>query len=202
MPFWSDDYRSGNLKDPKRQYRFKVEITGISADTGGSLVWYAKTINKPSFEISTGEHTYLNHKFYYPGGVTWAPISMTLVDPRDPDMTATLSDLVELSGYSPPSTPNDLGSMSKAKSAGALGTVFISQLDGDGKEIEKWTLWNAFITKVDYGSLQYEGGEALVEMSLDIAYDWARVDTSPDSSAASKGSATTLNSGKNEFFNG
>jgi hypothetical protein len=199
MPFWSDDYRSGNLKDPKRQFRFKVEITGIDADTGGSLMWYAKTVNKPSFEISTGEHVYLNHKFYYPGGVTWAPISMTLVDLRDPDMSATLSDIVELAGYSPPTDPNDLGSMSKARSAGALGTVYISQLDGDGNEIEKWTLWNAFITKVDYGSLQYEGGEGLVEMSLDIAYDWARVETEGE---GAKGSAATAGSQQKEFFRG
>jgi hypothetical protein len=199
MPFWSDDFRSGQLKDPKRQFRFKVEITGINADTGGSLVWYAKTISKPSFEISTAEHQYLNHKFYYPGGVTWNPVSMTLVDPRDPDMTATLSDIVELSGYSPPANPNDLGTMSKSKSAGALGTVFISQLDGEGEEIEKWTLWNAFITKVDYGQLQYEGGEALVEMSLDLAYDWARVETKGE---GSKGSAATAGTQQKEFFRG
>jgi hypothetical protein len=198
MPFWSDDFRSKpELKDPKRQFRFKVEITGINADTGGSLVWYAKSINKPSFEISTGEHTYLNHKFYYPGGVTWNPVSMTLVDPRDPDMSATLADIITQSGYSPPSTPDDLGSMSKSRSAGALGTVYIAQLDGDGNEIEKWTLWNSFITKVDFGQLQYEGGEALTEISMDIAYDWARVEV-----MQSKGSMATAGSQKTEFFDG
>ena len=197
MPFWSDDFRSGDLKDPKRQFRFKVEITGIDADTGGSLVWYAKAINKPSFEVSTAEHQYLNHKFYYPGGVTWSPITMTLVDPRDPDITATLSDIVTLSGYAPPDTPNDLGSMSKSRSAGALGTVYISQLDGDGEEIEKWTLWNSFITKVDYGQLQYEGGAALVELTLDLAYDWARVEV-----MNSKGSMATAGNQGTEFFNG
>jgi|TARA_Y100000114_G_C11725466_1_gene310729 hypothetical protein len=198
MPFWSDDYRSSTeLKDPKRQFRFKVEITGINADTGGPLVWYAKTVNKPSFEVSTGEHVYLNHKFYYPGGVTWSPVSMTLVDPRDPDMSATLSDIVSQSGYRPPDNPNDLGSMSKSRSAGALGTVYIVQLDGDGNEIEKWTLWNSFITKVDYGQLQYEGGEGLVEISLDIAYDWARLEV-----LNSKGSMATAGNQGTEFFNG
>ena len=197
MPFWSDDFRSGDLKDPKRQFRFKVEITGINADTGGGLAWYAKSINKPSFEVSTAEHQYLNHKFYYPGGVTWNPISMTLVDPRDPDISATLSQIVTLAGYSPPATPNDLGSMSKSRSAAALGTVFISQLDGDGNEVEKWTLWNSFITKVDYGQLQYEGGEALVELTLDLAYDWARIEVFD-----SKGAMTQVDPGGTEFFDG
>ena len=198
MPFWSDDFRSKQLNDPKRQFRFKIEITGINAETGGSLVWYAKAVNKPSFEISKGEHTYLNHKFYYPGGVTWNPVTMTLVDPRDPDMAATLSDIVTLSGYTPPSTPNDLGSMSKSRSAGALGTVYIIQLNGDGEEIEKWTLWNSFITKVDYGQLQYEGGEGLVEISMDLAYDWARVELLGDN----KGSMAELGSNGKEFFRG
>ncbi len=198
MPFWSDDFRNNKLNDPKRQFRFKVEITGINADTGGGLVWYAKTINKPSFEISKGEHTYLNHKFYYPGGVTWNPITMTMVDPRDPDIAATLSDIVTLAGYTPPSTPNDLGSMSKSRSAGAIGTVFISQLDGDGNEIEKWTLWNAFITKVDYGQLQYEGGEGLVEVTMDLSYDWARVQIVGDN----KGSMALGGSQGKTFFEG
>ena len=123
---------------------------------------------------------------------------MTLVDPRDPDMAATLSDIVTLSGYTPPANPNDLGSMSKSRSAGALGTVYISQLDGDGNEIEKWTLWNSFITKVDYGQLQYEGGEGLVEISLDLAYDWARVEIL----GANKGSAATVGEKGKTFFDG
>ena len=92
--FWAN-----STMEPKRQFRFKVEITGINADTGGPLVWYAKAVNKPSFEVSTGEHVYLNHKFYYPGGVTWNPVSLTLVDPRDPDMSATLSDIVQQKGF-------------------------------------------------------------------------------------------------------
>jgi|TARA_B100000900_G_C20559000_1_gene708047 hypothetical protein len=199
MPFWSDDFRNTqlDLKDPKRQFRFKVEITGINADTGGSLVWYAKAVNKPSFEVSKGEHTYLNHKFYYPGGVTWNPVTLTLVDPRDPDMSATLSDIVTQAGYAPPDTPNDLGSMSKARSAAALGTVYIVQLDGDGNEIEKWTLWNSFITKVDYGQLQYEGGEGLVEVTMDLAYDWARLEV-----LQSKGSNATAGNQGTTFFEG
>ena len=83
------------------------------------------------------------------------------------------------------------------RSAGALGTVYIIQLDGDGNEIEKWTLWNSFITKVDYGALQYEAGEGLVEISLDIAYDWARLEV-----LNSKGSMASAGNQGTEFFNG
>tara|TARA_Y100000592_G_scaffold28301_1_gene44961 strand:+ start:2265 stop:2858 length:594 start_codon:yes stop_codon:yes gene_type:complete len=194
MPFWSDDFRESTaLKDPKRQFRFKVEFTGITAPQGSSLLWYAKTVNKPSFTIETSEHQYLNHKFYYPGSVSWDPINLTLVDPRDPDMTATLSDIINLSGYNPPSNPNSLGTMSKSKAAGALGTVYISQIDGDGNEIEKWTLWNGFLTSVKYGDLAY-GSDDLVELSVEIRYDWARVETMDGISRAtlSDGSSTSF----------
>jgi len=194
MPFWSDNFAENTeLKDPKRQFRFKVEFTGISAPQGGSLLWYAKSVNKPSFSVATSEHQYLNHTFYYPGTVTWDPISMTLVDPRDPDMSATLSDIVNLSGYNPPSNPNSLGTMSKAKAAGALGAVYISQIDGDGNEIEKWTLWNAFITTVKYGDMAY-GNDDLVEMTLEIRYDWARLQTPGGPSRATAGD------GQSTFF--
>lgn len=194
MPFWSDNFAENTeLKDPKRQFRFKVEFTGISAPQGGSLLWYAKSVNKPSFSVATSEHQYLNHTFYYPGTVTWDPISITLVDPRDPDMSATLSDIVNLSGYNPPSNPNSLGTMSKAKAAGALGAVYISQIDGDGNEIEKWTLWNAFITTVKYGDMAY-GTDDLVEMTLEIRYDWARLQTPGGPSRATAGD------GQSTFF--
>ena len=63
---------------------------------------------------------------------------------------------------------------------------------------KKWTLWNSFITKVDYGQLQYEGGEGLVEISLDLAYDWARVEIV----GANKGSAATVGEKGKTFFDG
>tara|TARA_R110002110_G_scaffold68428_1_gene185270 strand:- start:23 stop:613 length:591 start_codon:yes stop_codon:yes gene_type:complete len=191
MPFWSDNFaESTQLKDPKRQFRFKIEFTGISAPQGGSLLWYAKSVNKPAFTIETSEHQYLNHTFYYPGSVKWEPISITLVDPRDPDITATLSDIINLSGYTPPSNPNSLGTMSKSRAAGALGAVYISQIDGDGNEIEKWTLWNAFITNVKYGDLSY-GTDDLVELTLEVRYDWARLQTPGGPSRATGGDEAT-----------
>ena len=101
MPFWSTDFgQDTTLKDPKRKFRFTVEFQGVNAAQGGALLWYAKTAAKPSFTIASSEHKYLNHTFYYPGSVTWNTISIAMVDPVDPDMTATLSDIIVQSGYS------------------------------------------------------------------------------------------------------
>ena len=95
MPFWSENFGTNpSLKDPKRKFRFTVQFQGIDAAQGGALLWYAKSCDKPKFEIASTEHKYLNHTFYYPGSVTWQEISVAMVDPVDPDMTATFSDMV------------------------------------------------------------------------------------------------------------
>jgi len=195
MPFWSENFgENSELKDPKRNFRFTVEFQGIQAAQGGAKLWYAKTATKPSFAINAAEHKYLNHTFYYPGNVTWNDITVTMVDPVEPDMSATLSAIVEGSGYKPPANSEDRSSISKAKSAASLGTVIITQLDSDGNPLETWTLWNSFLTEVKYGdSLEY-GNDDLTELSVTIKYDWARLAVGKDQRAAA-------GNGAQSFFN-
>ncbi len=188
MPFWSTNFgEDATLKDPKRNHRFIVEFGGINATPGGAVAWYAKTAAKPSFTISETEHKYLSHTFYYPGSVTWNPVTITMVDPVDPDMAATFSDIVTQGGYSPPTDTNSLGTISKAKAASALGAVTITQIDSDGNPIETWTLWNPFVQDVKYGdSLSYDNTDR-TEVSITLRYDWARIETTNDSKAVSAG---------------
>ena len=195
MPFWSENFgEDASLKDPKRNFRFTVEFQGIQAAQGGAKLWYAKTATKPSFAINAAEHKYLNHTFYYPGNVTWNDITVTMVDPVDPDMSATLSAIVEGSGYKPPGSSEDRASISKAKSAASLGTVIITQLDSDGNPLETWTLWNSFLTEVKYGDNLEYGNDDLTELSVTIKYDWARLQVGKDQRAAA-------GSGAQSFFN-
>lgn len=194
MPFWSTNFgENATLKDPKRNHRFIVEFGGISATPGGAVAWYAKTAQKPSFTIAENEHKYLNHTFYYPGGVTWNTVTVTMVDPVDPDMSATFSDIIVQGGYAPPTDVTTLGTISKAKAATSLGQVTITQLDSDGIALETWTLWNPFISDIKYGdSLDYSNAD-LTEVSVTLRYDWARVETASDSKKAGS-------SGQREFF--
>lgn len=188
MAFWSTNFGESDtpLKDPKRAFRFTITIDGIDSQQGGSLMWYAKTVTKPTFSVSETEHKYLNHTFYYPNAVTWSACDITMVDPGgDPDAAATLAAIVSAAGYKPPTkaTNEDLTSMSKASAVGALGQVKISQIDADGKVIESWTLWNAFVTEVNFGGTLEYGSDALTELSLKLRYDWARIDTAEGSAA-------------------
>jgi hypothetical protein len=195
MPFWSENFgQDRTKKDPKRNFRFIVEFGGINATPGGAVAWYAKTAQKPSFAIANAEHKYLNHTFYYPGGVTWNPITITMVDPVDPDMSATFSDIIVQGGYAPPTDTTSLGTMSKAKAASALGAVTVTQIDSDGNPLETWTLWNPFIEDIKYGdSLDYSNAD-LTEVSVTLRYDWARIETINESKKAGS-------SNKREFFN-
>ena len=188
MPFWSTNFgEDATLKDPKRNHRFIVEFGGINATPGGAVAWYAKSAAKPSFNITSAEHNYLGHKFYYPGSVTWNAISITMVDPVDPDMSATFSDIITQGGYAPPTDTTSLGTISKAKAAAALGSITVTQLDSDGNPLETWTLWNPFIDDIKYGdSLDY-GNVELTEITISLKYDWARIETTNDSKAVSSG---------------
>ena len=174
--FWSTDFSSDStIKDPKRKFRFMVQMTGLN-DTSAKTnqVWFAKTCTKPSFQIATAEHKYLNHTFYYPGTVSWQDITLTLVDPQDPDVASSLAEIIDAAKYAVPSTEAGLSTMTKASMASAVGSVVISQLNGVGEPVEEWTLKNAIITEMKFGDLEY-GADDLTELSLTLKYDWAEL---------------------------
>jgi len=192
MAFWAKNFADTALKDPKRNFRFLVSFSGIQG-AQGPLLWYAKTAGKPSFTIAAAEHKYLNHTFYYPGSVTWNEITISLVDPVDPDVTATIADLIVQGGYQPPTDPNSLSTMSKSSAAGALGTVTISAIDSQGAPLEEWTLWNSFISDVKFGDGLEYGSDELTPVDLTLKYDWARLETTnTDGSVGPNSGASTF----------
>ena len=194
MPFWSTDFsQDAALNDPKRNFRFIVEFGGINATPGGALAWYAKTAQKPSFAVANAEHKYLNHTFNYPGSITWNTVTIVMVDPADPDMAATFSDIMTQAGYAPPTDTTALGTVSKAKAAAALGSVTVTQIDSEGKPLETWTLWNPYIEDIKYGDSLAYGDDNLSELSVTLRYDWARIETANPSSPAGR-------AGGREFF--
>jgi hypothetical protein len=192
MPFWTKNHsEDATLRDPKRKFRFIVNFDGISGEN--ATAWYAKAASKPSFQIGAAEHKYLNHTFFYPGSVTWQDVSITLVDPVDPDVAATFSDIVVQAGYTPPPNVTEWATMSKAKASTALGAVTITQIDSEGATLEKWTLYNSWLSEVKYGDLEY-GGDDLTEVALTLKYDWAMLKTENTDGSALK------TSGGSDFF--
>ena len=169
--FWTDSLNGKGIpdnRDPKRQYRFTVSLNNYES----AAIWYAKSVTKPSITISETSHTYLNHKFYYPGRVDWGEVSCVLVDPVSPDAVAETMAILEASGYVIPSDSNQLTTISKVRSVNALGGVTIRQIDSAGTPLETWELRNPFIKSVNMGDLNYES-DGLSTISLGIRYDFA-----------------------------
>ena len=182
MAFWTGN----GPKEPKRNFRFQVSMSGLNAENKGpqsgradsAIAWWAKKVTKPNFTIGEGKHVYLGHTFYYPGKVEWQEISMTLVDPITPNASGIFMDMVAKSGYVVPTkdTKTTLGKYKFKADATGLGSVVITQMDSDGGMVEQWTLNNAFIKSLKLGDLDYES-EDLSTIEVGLRYDWAECNT-------------------------
>jgi len=166
--FWTE-----STTNPKRKYRFQVELNGgatVGTAMNTGVIWFAKTVNKPEVTVNTAEAQYLSHKFYYPGTVEWNEVSLTLIDPVSPDAAQATLQMLTNMGYLGPkeSGTSDPQTISKRQSF----EVVIRQIDADGTPQETWTLKNAIITKLGFGDLDY-GTEDLSEIEMGFRYDWA-----------------------------
>jgi hypothetical protein len=201
--FWTDSLVGHGLpdrRDPKRQYRFTVSLLNMES----AATWYAKSVTKPSITISETSHTYLNHKFYYPGRVDWGEVSCVLVDPVTPDAAAETMAILEASGYAIPGSPTQTTTISKVRAVNALGGVIIKQIDSAGEPLETWELRNPFIKSVNLGDLNYES-DGLSQISLGIRYDYASCTTATQAVAtisAEGNEDLSIRGGqpKNQFF--
>ena len=170
MSFWNQ----ASL-EPKRQFRWLLYIAGMPQ-------FIVKDVKKPSFTVAATPHDFINYKFHYPGRVEWQDIQVTIVDPVQPDSTASLVKILEKSGYVLPdeytSQPNEPRTISKKAFVDAMGgqiqLVQFGANTGAQEEnvLEKWTINNPFLTNVDFGNLSY-GSDDLVNISMTIKYDWA-----------------------------
>tara|TARA_R110000868_G_scaffold82875_1_gene233831 strand:+ start:56 stop:622 length:567 start_codon:yes stop_codon:yes gene_type:complete len=169
--FWNDV-----RTEPKRQFRFELKFSSKTLGEGAIPVWTVKTASKPKANISTIEHQYIDHTFKYPGRVTWDPITVTLVDPVEPDLSWAFLDILGASGYKYPTTATRSKlSLSKKDFANQIGTVFIDQIDENGNIIERWALMNPFITSVDFGGTLDYSSDEMNEVTVEITYDWANL---------------------------
>ena len=159
MTFWS-----ANNVEPTRQYRFTIS-------DGSGVWWWAKSCDKPSFDIDSQEHKLINHKFKYPSVVTWNDVKITIVDTGE--KVDYLYKALKGSGYNVYGDGIEgLQKIRAIDSFRAGGDLRIHQIDSDGKILEEWELKNPWISSVVFGSLDYNSDE-LVSLDLTVKYDWA-----------------------------
>jgi len=158
--------------EPKRQFKFILTLGEIPA-------WVVTDCERPNPNFDgTVNHEFLGHQFKFPGKLKWSDITMTLVEPIDPDISGLVLDAVQKAGYNPPSTwtADNEGwrtTFSKERFVnGNFGNISVKVLDSDGNEIETWTLYNSFVSNVSYSNLQYSGA-AINTVKLTFSYDYA-----------------------------
>ncbi len=134
-------------------------------------------MDKPGISVSETEHTYLNHKFYYPGRVDWSEVSVSFVDVVGSNGAAdVMLSLLNNAGYSVPTAADqdnaNLHTLGKHSMNAQIGDVTITQVNAAGEDIEEWILRNAFIKSVRLSGLDY-GSEDMATVDISIRYDWA-----------------------------
>ena len=187
MSFWTD----GSV-EPKRNYRYLVTFTGTQGATENktvldatNVIWFAKNVTVPSFNVTSVTHDFLDNKYYYPGRVEWQTISLTLVDPVSPDAVEFVNEILTNTGYkikgqgaAKISTGAGLGATTISKSGAikaGLGNLTIDIINENGESLEQWKLQNPFIESAKFGDLDYTNDE-LRTVELTIKYDWATCD--------------------------
>ena len=184
MAFWNVA-----ASEPRRQHRFILNLPLLAVDGEAiNMQYLAKTVSKPSYTISETEHKFLGNTYYYPGAVTWEPVSATLVNAVAPDGNKLLYQALYNSGYFDPidqgaffggggaqlATNRSIapGTPNKASALGATGDVIIDEIDGFGAPIGRWQLRSPFITNAKFGDLDY-AGEDLLNLEITFRYDYA-----------------------------
>ena len=164
--------------EPKRKFRWLLYFAGAPQ-------FIIKSVSKPSFNVGTSAHNFLQHQFNFPGRVTWQDVSITLVDPVDPDATKSIYEIIRRAGYVIPTEVLDQSgagkrTISKASMVRELGqNIRIDQIsaDGSGAVLESWRINNPQITSVNFDSLDYGSDDAL-NITIGIKYDWAELNPS------------------------
>ena len=174
--FWTGGLTS--VKDPKRNFRFKVSFLGTGTGEGPLTdggIWYAKSVVQPSITFTESTHDFMMHKYYWPAKATWNEVDIVLVDPVEPDSTTNLLSVLAESGFTIPSNAADtvaFQSVSKAGATSALGNILCEQLDATGATNHSWKLVHAWAKEVSFSNLDYTN-EDLMEITLKVRYDWA-----------------------------
>jgi hypothetical protein len=197
MTFWTN---SGF--EPKRAFRFKVSIAGIPA-------FYVKKITKPKFTLQEAEHKFLNRSYFFPGHVTWDPVTVTFVDDTSGLVLEQLTHVLNVSNYGDIKNKGDLSGLGAEKKkfrtvqkqaiatatkdgvTGATPAAVSNQAAGDGQIITIEQIDSTDLVVVEKIEL-YNGWikgitpselsydtEDLSSYDIEIRYDWAAI-TGPE----------------------
>lgn len=163
MSFWTE-----SSLEPKRNFRFKIVKEGWDND---STWWWAKSADIPGFNINNSEYQLINHKFKYPGILSWNAIQIEVVGffGGGPSTAVSLESELSKIGYTRPDNAAMDGISKTSKSV--VADLVLQQLDAAGIAQDTWTLRGAFISSVSHSKLDYSSDEISTTI-IEIDYDY------------------------------
>jgi len=144
--------------EPKVQNRFIFSIDGIPAFT-------IKKTDRPKLNQEKKTIDYINVQRYYKGKSVWNDISISLYDPIAPSGAQAVMEWVRLHHESVTGRDGYLDFYKKDCTINCLGPV--------GDKVEEWVLKGAQIVSAEFGSLDWTNTGDPVELTLNLAYDYA-----------------------------
>lgn len=160
-----------NDYEPKMPFKFRASLSIGGIETR----WYnIKSVDRPSFEISTVTHKHLNTEVKFPTNVKWNPINLTMVDIIDNEVLFSLKEyynkgfeqslILQKQNYKNNSTIEKTNSFSNL--------LTIQQLSSDGSKVEEWVVENFHIKSFTLQQANYDT-DGLSTVSMVLEYDWA-----------------------------
>lgn len=146
-----------NLYEPKRKFRWIMEIDGIDAFT-------MKTGARPQLTFEETVIDYINTKRYLSGKMAYSPLNITLQDPIAPSAAQKAMNWVRL---------NYEVITGRASYASIYKKDFsLKVLDPQGAVIEQWDIKGAWTQDVNFSDLDYASSDNL-EIALVVRFDTA-----------------------------
>ena len=170
--FWTD-----SSFEPKMDFKWEVSI---EAGPGWFIFkklesFFAKSVDKPSFEINKKQYNLINRKINIPGNPTWNDINMTFVDNAENEVFDFLMTYFYTINVKYDSkNANGLEYISTTEKFTDIAFV-VKQYDSEQNVLESWKLYNPVITSYSHSPLSYES-DNLSEYNITVSYDWASVE--------------------------
>jgi hypothetical protein len=144
-----------NTYEPKRKFRWILQIRGIDAYT-------LKTAARPQLTFDEVVMDYINTKRYVSGKQTWGPIAITTHDPIAPSAAQKVMDWVRLN-YEPLTGRMGYATFYKQD-------IVLKLLDPQGTVVEYWDIIGAWPQDVNFGDLDYATSDN-TEISFTLRFD-------------------------------
>ena len=146
--------------EPKRKNRFIIEFP---ADLDFAE-WMVQTAGRPKMSINETEIPYMNTSSWVAGKVLFETMDITFIDVIGPSTSQKVMEWVRQHFES---STGKMGYATNYKK-----NLTLKMLDPVGEEVEKWIIYGAFITSVDFGDLDMAADD-LTDLTITVRYDRA-----------------------------